>query len=67
MLIFFEDEFPRVGEIKQDLQLSKLQLGNELSFGEGENLTPHHVIENNTPVFERDAENLSVLENRPKR
>ena len=36
---FLEDEFPRVSEIKKDLVLYELQLDNQLSLGEGENIT----------------------------
>jgi len=32
---FVKDEFPSVGEIKQDLQLYELQLDTELSLCEG--------------------------------
>jgi len=32
---FLEDEFPRIDEMKQDLQLYELQLDSEVSLGEG--------------------------------
>jgi len=57
---FLEDEFPSVGEIKQDLQLYKLQLDTELSLGEGENVIPHQVVDNRSPVLQRDIKNLYV-------
>ena len=60
---FLKDEFPSVGQIKQDLQLYELQLDNELSLDEGENLIAHHVTKNSTLVSKRDAENLSAPEN----
>jgi len=49
---FLEDEFPSIGEIKQDLQLYELQLDTELSLGEGENVIPQQVTENRTHVLQ---------------
>ena len=57
MLIFLGDEFLSIGEIKKGLQLYELQLDNQLSFSEGENMYPDHVIKNSTPVSQRDTEN----------
>ena len=64
---FLRDEFPSTGEIKQDLQLYELQLDTKLSLDEGENMNPHHVTEDSTPMLQRDIENLSISENQPER
>ena len=68
---FLEDEFPSFSKIKKNLQLYKLQLDNQLALGEGENLNPHHVIKDSTfgtpPLSKKYIENLSTLENQPKR
>jgi len=63
---FLEDEFPSIGEIKQDLHLYKLQLDTEISLGKEENVIPQEVTEDRTHVLQRDTENLSVPESQPE-
>ena len=36
-ITFLEDEFPSVGEVKEDLELYELQLDNEIYLGDREN------------------------------
>jgi len=57
---FLKDESPRVGKIKQDLQLYELQVGNELFLSGGEKLTPHHVTKNS------NTENFPIPHNQPE-
>jgi len=64
---FLKNEFPSIGEIKQDFQLYELQLDTELSLGEGENVIPQQVTEDRTYVLQRDIENLSVPESQLER
>jgi len=59
---FLEDEFPTIGEIKQDLQLYELQLDTLLSLGEGKSVIPQQAIKDMTYVLQRDIENLSIPE-----
>ena len=61
---FLEDEFPSIGEIKQDTALYELPLDNQLSLGEGEYLNTHRATEDSTlPLSGRDYELLVAQEN----
>ena len=64
-VVFFEDEFPSVGEINQDLQLYELQLDTELPQW-GKNVIPQQVTEDRSHVLQKDIENLSVPESQPE-
>jgi len=58
-VVFFEDEFPSVGEINQDLQLYELRLNPGLSLGKGGNVVPQQLTEDRTHMLQREVENLS--------
>jgi len=56
---FLEDEFPSIGEIKQDMTLYELPPNDRLSLSEGEDLNTHHVTEDSPLLlFERNDELL---------
>jgi len=56
---FLEDEFPSIGEIKQDMTLYELPPNDRLSLSEGEDLNTLCVTEDSTPpLFGRDDELL---------
>ena len=64
---FLEDEFPSIGEIKQDTMLDELPLNDWLSLGDGEDLNTHRVTEDSTlPLFGRDDELVVSQEKQPE-
>ena len=60
---FLADESPSIGEVKMDLALYELPLDDQLSLGEGENMSTHCVTKGSTPLIGRDDELLVTQEN----
>ena len=64
---FLKDEFPSIGEIKQDTILYKLPLDDQLPHSEGEDLKTHLVTKDSALLlFGRDNELSVAQENQPE-
>ena len=57
---FLKDEFPSIGEIKQDIALYELLLDDQLFLSKGEDLNTHRVTEDSTRSLSRRDDELLV-------